>query len=126
MGETFLLISEPRSTALRALNYSPATEAFKRKGKLKRCERLGDLVLSMGPAYGSVFTRLDCHKDYGVELVSQSDMFATEPHGRIIRKTRCQLRTTTGFASGKSFLLVRALSVKQSSSGGLSLQMSAW
>jgi hypothetical protein len=39
----------------------------------------------MGPAYGTVFTRLDCDQDFGVELLSQSDMFATEPVGRVIR-----------------------------------------
>ncbi len=40
----------------------------------------------MGASYWAVFTRLDCAEDYGVELLSQTDMFATEPHGRVIRK----------------------------------------
>ncbi len=40
----------------------------------------------MGPAYGSVFTRIDCDRQYGVELLAQSDMFAAETHGRIIRR----------------------------------------
>jgi len=79
-------VSNPSSTALRALNYSPATEAFRRKTRSRRCERLGNLVAQMGAGYGAVFTRHDCHPDYGVELLSQSDMFATEPQGRIIRE----------------------------------------
>ena len=28
---------------------------------------------------------VDCHPDHGVELVSQTDMFAAEPSGRVIR-----------------------------------------
>jgi hypothetical protein len=39
----------------------------------------------MGPAYGAVFTRLDCAPEHGVELMSQTDMFASEPAGRVIR-----------------------------------------
>ncbi|NOK18303.1 hypothetical protein [Corallococcus carmarthensis] len=39
-----------------------------------------------GPAYGTVFTRLDCHPKHGIELLSQSDMFAAEPRGRVIRR----------------------------------------
>jgi hypothetical protein len=40
----------------------------------------------MGPAYGTVFTRIDCLLEHGVELLSQSDMFAAEPRGRVIRR----------------------------------------
>ena len=41
---------------------------------------------SFAPAYGSVFTRRDCARSLGVELLSQTDMFAAEPAGRVIRR----------------------------------------
>jgi type I restriction enzyme S subunit len=40
----------------------------------------------MGESYWSVFTRHDCASGYGVELLSQTDMFAAEPVGRMIRR----------------------------------------
>jgi hypothetical protein len=80
------LVSDASPTALRALNYSPASEAFKTKGRSRRCEKLVNLIGQMGPGYGAVFTRIDCRRDFGIELMSQSDMFATEPRGRIIRR----------------------------------------
>jgi len=79
-------VRNPKTTALRALNYSPASEAFRRKASGSNCSRLGSLLANMGPAYGSVFTRLDCERTYGVELLSQGDMFSTEPQGRVIRR----------------------------------------
>lgn len=84
MGIAFS-VNRPRSTTLRALNYSPAAEAFQRRAKTGRCHRIHELAPTIGPSYGTVFTRLDCERSYGVELLSQSDMFATEPEGRIIR-----------------------------------------
>jgi hypothetical protein len=85
MAVAFTVI-QPNPTALRALNYSPASEAFRRKADGRNCSRLGSLVSSMGRAYGSVFTRRDCDRRYGVELLSQGDMFATETQGRVIRR----------------------------------------
>jgi hypothetical protein len=79
-------VSSPRVTALRALNYTPAVEAFRARASNKTCKRFRDLLSSLGPGYGSVFTRIDCQKSHGVELLSQGDMFATEPQGRIIRR----------------------------------------
>lgn len=79
-------VAEPTSTALRALNYTPAIESFRRKAGTRQCSPLGKLVTDIGKAYGSVFTRLDCQPAYGVELVSQGDMFASEPAGRVIRR----------------------------------------
>lgn len=79
-------VDRPNPTALRALNYSPSVEAFKRKAVDNRSDPLGRLLTSMGPAYGSVFTRIDCEAEYGVELLSQSDMFSAEPQGRMIRR----------------------------------------
>ena len=79
-------VDHPSPNRLRALNYSPSVEAFKRKADKKGCARLGTMLTSMGQAYGSVFTRIDCERQYGVELLSQSDMFSAEPQGRIIRR----------------------------------------
>src|SRR4051794_26564143 len=79
-------VSEPRVTALRALNYAPAVEVFRRKASGRTCKTFGELLATLGPNYGSVFTRIDCDRDHGVELLSQGDMFATEPEGRIIRQ----------------------------------------
>ena len=79
-------VRSPNVTALRALNYAPAVEAFRAKANSRSCRRLGDLLANIGLGYGSVFTRLDCDLAHGIELVSQGDMFATEPAGRIIRR----------------------------------------
>lgn len=79
-------VASPRVTALRALNYTPEVEAFRAKADKRTCKRFGDLLASLGLGYGSVFTRIDCHPSHGVELMSQSDMFATEPSGRFIRR----------------------------------------
>jgi type I restriction enzyme S subunit len=78
-------VEVPSTNALRALNYSPYLEIFRRKRRGLTSFRLGDLLESMGPAYGSVFTRLDCRVGHGIELISQTDMFASEPAGRVIR-----------------------------------------
>lgn len=85
MSREAFTVSNLRSTALRALNYTPSVERF-RRGQGVRSERLGDLLESAGSAYGSVFTRHDCDPEFGVELISQQDMFATEPVGRVIRR----------------------------------------
>src|SRR3712207_3691193 len=79
-------VASPKVTALRALNYTPEVEALRSRADKRTCKRFGELLESLGPGYGSVFTRIDCHPNYGVELMSQSDMFATEPAGRIIRR----------------------------------------
>ena len=81
-------VSSPNVTALRALNYAPAVEGFP-CGKAESSpflQDVGDLLADLGPNYGSVFTRIDCERQHGVELLSQSDMFATEPEGRVIRR----------------------------------------
>lgn len=79
------VVDEPRAGALRALNYAPAIERIRRAGS-SSARPLREIVQRFGPAYGTVFTRLDCHPDYGIELLSQSDMFAAEPRGRVIRR----------------------------------------
>lgn len=79
------VVDDTRSRALRALNYSPAIERIRRAGS-NSARPLREVVRMFGPAYGTVFTRLDCQPDHGVELVTQSDMFAAEPQGRVIRR----------------------------------------
>jgi hypothetical protein len=79
------VVDDTRSRALRALNYSPAIERIRRAGS-NSARPLREVVKAFGPAYGTVFTRMDCQPDRGVELVTQSDMFAAEPQGRVIRR----------------------------------------
>ncbi len=85
MGSAFA-VAHPSSAALRALNYTPEVETFRRRQDSRESVSLGELLISMGPAYGSVFVRRDCEPKNGVELMTQSDMFAAEPRGRIIRR----------------------------------------
>lgn len=80
------LVASPKVTALRALNYTPEVEVFRAQAQNQKWGQFGDLLVRLGPNYGSVFTRVDCHPSYGVELMSQSDMFTSEPTGRIIRR----------------------------------------
>lgn len=79
------VVDEPRSGALRALNYAPAVERIRRTGS-SSARPLSDIVKTFGPAYGTAFARLACGAEHGVELLSQSDVFAAEPQGRLIRR----------------------------------------
>jgi len=79
------VVDEPRFGALRALNYSPAVERIRRSGS-NSARPLRDIVKTFGPAYGTAFARLGCELEHGVELLSQSDVFAAEPQGRVIRR----------------------------------------
>jgi hypothetical protein len=76
--------SDVSSTALRALNYTPEVEALRRAGR-RHSTTLGDVFSRFGPAYGTVFTRIDCEAEYGERLLDQASTFATEPVPRIIR-----------------------------------------
>jgi hypothetical protein len=78
------VVEEPSVRALRALNYAPAVERIRRAGS-SSARPLREIVMAFGPAYGTVFTRLDCEAAHGVELLNQGDMFASEPEGRVIR-----------------------------------------
>lgn len=80
------IVSAATASTLRALNYSPAVEAFRRSSDSRPHRKLGDLVSNVGRSYGSVFTRRDCDERHGIELLSQTDMFSAEPSGRIIRR----------------------------------------
>jgi hypothetical protein len=79
------LVAQPNGATLRALNYTPEVERL-RAHRGTHAVRLGSLLSSMGPAYGAVFIRIDCAGGQGVELITQGDMFAAEPTGRIIRR----------------------------------------
>lgn len=79
------VVDDPRPGALRALNYSPIVERIRKAGSTSS-RPLRDIVTTFGRAYGTVFTRIDCEPEHGVELLSQSDMFAAEPRGRVIRR----------------------------------------
>jgi len=79
-------VPEPRHAALRALNYEPTVERIGQPRRGRRYVKLRDLVSDLGSGYATVFSRIDCKAGLGVELLSQSDMFAAEPRGRMIRR----------------------------------------
>jgi hypothetical protein len=83
-AEAFV-VQVPHSAALRAINYRPEVEAFRLRGA-GRSRTLGRMAAEIGSSYWAVFTRLDCNREHGVELLSQTDMFAAEPAGRVIRR----------------------------------------
>jgi hypothetical protein len=86
MSRSAFVVQEPTHSAIRALNYSPYAEAFRRRRAGSRTARLRDLVREMGPSYLIAFTRVDCSREHGIHLLSQTDVFAAEPEGRIIRR----------------------------------------
>jgi|SRR5208282_4745843 len=83
-------VPAPRHGALRALNYEPTVERVRRPKRGKVTVRLRELVSDLGSGYATVFARIDCDPTFGVELLSQSDMFAAEPQGRFIRRDSMQ------------------------------------
>lgn len=89
MRQAFV-VKEPRHAALRALNYEPAVERLRQARRGRSSTRLHKLVADLGSGYATVFARMDCDRAHGVELLSQSDMFASEPEGRVIRRDSMQ------------------------------------
>lgn len=79
------IVDAPSTGALRALNYSPAVERIRRAGSSSTLS-LREVVKTFGPSYGVAFARRNCDPAQGVELLSQSDIFAAEPAGRVIRR----------------------------------------
>lgn len=79
------VVEEPRTVALRALNYAPTVERIRKAGS-KSAQPLHEIVRSFGESYGSRFVNIHCDPAYGVEVLSQGDMFRTEPDGRFIRR----------------------------------------
>jgi|ERR1017187_507455 hypothetical protein len=88
-------VEAPRVTALRALNYTPEVEAFRARAKRKSCPRFRDLVETLGPAYGSVFTRIDCHPSHGVEFLPLN------LRGVSFAGIRCLIQRTTRLSVGR-------------------------
>ena len=84
MGQVFA-VNRVRSAALRPLNYVPSVEQLRIASDKKRVVRLGSIVKSLGGAYKKIFSNVDCSPSAGVEVLSQTDMFASEPVGRFIR-----------------------------------------
>lgn len=84
MSEAFV-VERPSGATLRALNYTPEIERLRRRTGDDAIP-LQDLLSEIGPAYGSVFVRIDCAPEHGVELITQGDMFAAESSGRVIRR----------------------------------------
>jgi type I restriction enzyme S subunit len=79
------LVQRPSSAALRALNYAPELERIRQAGSAA-AQPLGALLSGIGDSYWSVFTRRDCAPEFGIELLTQTDMFSAEPMGRVIRR----------------------------------------
>lgn len=84
MMRSAFVVDSPTGASLRALNYTPEVERLRRR-RGSDAVLLDDLLAELGAAYGSVFVRVDCERDHGVELITQGDMFAAEPTGRVIR-----------------------------------------
>jgi hypothetical protein len=77
-------VSELRPTALRPLNY--LAQARVRESSSINTLPLGELTSTIGAGYKHIFTNVDVAPGHGVEVLSQSDMFAAEPEGRHIRR----------------------------------------
>jgi len=73
-------------STLRASNYSPILSAIREKGR--KTAMLGELASEMGESYAKVVPRVDCAPAYGVELLSQADIFHAEPIGRVVKRDR--------------------------------------
>lgn len=92
MGVVYSVAAVTDAT-LRALNYSPQLERLKRVPKSHRARTwvfrpLRHLAAEIGTAYARVLQRVDCEPPLGDELLSQVDIFSTEPAGRRIRGDR--------------------------------------
>lgn len=86
MRDAFL-VAKPTTSALRAINYPRELNSLSRSRRgAFRAAPLRSMLSRFGDSYWSVFTRLDCAREHGVELISQTDMFAAEPEGRVIRR----------------------------------------
>ena len=73
------------AASLRALNYAPEVDAFRRGRSRHPSALLGELTASMGESFDNIFVRIDCDERFGVEMLSQADVLAAEPRGRFIR-----------------------------------------
>lgn len=83
-------VSSVTPATIRAINYSPATERLRRRPTCGAARGwvwrpLGEVAQEIGRAYARVLVRVDCAPQHGHELLSQVDIFAAEPAGRVIR-----------------------------------------
>lgn len=79
------VVKSPNVSALRATNHSRVAEQI-RAASSRASVPLRELLSAAGDSYGAVFTRIDCEQTQGVELLSQVDIFSTEPACRVIRR----------------------------------------
>lgn len=87
MTRAAFAVGEPGSAALRAINYSREVETFRKPRRgLFTTVPLRSLLATFAESYWAVFTRIDCERVTGVQLLTQTDMFSAEPEGRIIRR----------------------------------------
>lgn len=88
MAREAFVVETATHHALRALNYARAVEQLRRPKPNRKATSMSlrTAVRELGVAYATVFARVDAAPDCGVELLSQSDMFAAEPSGRWIRR----------------------------------------
>jgi hypothetical protein len=80
------VVRSTNARALRPLNYTPAVEALRNGHSASGSITVGKAVSELGLGYATVFARIDASPKHGIELLSQSDMFAAEPAGRWIRR----------------------------------------
>src|SRR4051812_29135389 len=71
------------TTALRPLNYERFNGGAPMSGSDMR--PLGELADDVGRSYKRIFTNVDADSTHGIEVLSQSDIYAAEPVGRFIR-----------------------------------------
>jgi hypothetical protein len=72
--------------SVRALNYSREVEILREKARVSsNIVCLGEIV-SVPTASSYIFRQVDCAQGYGEEILTQTDMFASEPRGRVVRR----------------------------------------
>jgi hypothetical protein len=84
------VVASVSSSTIRALNHAPETSRLARPpahGAARHwgCRELRAIAGEIGRAYARVLLRVDCAPEHGDELLSQVDIFAAEPEGRVIR-----------------------------------------
>jgi hypothetical protein len=80
MGVAFS-VSRVTSAALRALNYDPNVERLRHRSALT----LAGAGAQATDSFGDIFTSRLCAPGHGVQVMSQSDTFASEPTGKWVR-----------------------------------------
>lgn len=72
--------------SVRALNYSREVEILREKALTdSNIICLGEIA-KVPPASSYIFRQVDCAPGYGEEILTQVDMFAAEPSGRVVRR----------------------------------------